>query len=140
MNWIILILFLWVNLFTGCRNHEKYFVMTVSKGGGFSALYNGCELRRDGLIIEWKQFGNSQREKLGEKRVSPEEIRKIADQLLTLKMVGQTSGVRGNITHRVAYADLYDTLSWTWSTMPVVDSGWEEWYLKTRKFCIDQAL
>ncbi len=114
--------------------------MTISKGGGFSALYNGCELRSDGLIIEWKQFANSQREKLGEKRVSPEEIRKIADQLLTLKMVGQTSGVRGNITHRVAYADLYDTLSWTWSTMPVVDSGWEEWYLKTRKFCIDQAL
>ena len=92
------------------------------------------------MIVEWKQFANSEREKLGDKRVSPEEIRKIADRLLMLKMVDQTTGVRGNITYRVEYAAINDTLSWTWSTVSAVGSGWEEWYLKTRKFCVDHTL
>ena len=136
---IIGIWLLYVNGIVGCGDQDKPFVVSVSKGGGFTSLFQGCELRSDGLIIEWKQYGIGRREELGRKQVSSVRIREIAERLLALESSGGLIGKRGNMNYKVVYADVNDTLRWSWSIDDSVDLEWEEWYRNTRRFCIDRT-
>ena len=135
----IVIWLLCVNAIVSCGDQDKPFVVSISKGGGFTSLVQGCELRSDGMIIEWKQYAMGKREELGRKQVSSLRIRELAERLLALESSGGVFGKPGNMTYKIAYTDVSDTLGWSWSIDDSVDLELVEWYRNTREFCIDRT-
>ena len=135
LKWFFIIL-VCLSSTVGCREQNAKFVISISKGGGFTSLYSGCEFTSAGDLIEWQQYGVNNRKVIAKTSVSQKEVRELADRLLAMNLLDGVKSSRGNITYRVAYKDINDTLTLTWSLDDFTDSKLKEWYNTARNLCI----
>ena len=130
----------------GCQLHAKptssespqSFILTLSKGGGFSGLTRGYTLYPNGRIERWQQFPLRDRTISASRDIDPNRVADFKQKLEATGILEVTLQATGNITTRVQYEIDQEQHTWSWAdnsdtrTAPV---ALREWYGSVWQFC-----
>ena len=130
----------------GCQLHAKptssessqAFILTLSKGGGFSGLTQGYTLHPNGRIERWQQFPLRDRTITASRDIDPKRVADFQQKLEASGILGMTLQATGNITTRVQYEIDQEQHTWSWaddSDSRTEPAALREWYRLVWNFC-----
>ncbi len=112
------------------------FSISISTGGGFAGLCEGCRLQSTGTIERWRRIGTRAEEVLWSGEVEVEVAVGWRDRLEGTGALGQVHRQTGNMTTQVTYTRGDTTLNWSWQAATKEDgSPLRAWHSEFAGFC-----